>query len=229
MEPHHPILLWTRLRFDVILHVCFLLIVALTFCAATSRAQQASPRRECPSHRNFVSQYLDTVVTGILHEFPFQRGKPLLVDAADSTASDTLFESALIQVLLEQGFLLSSAEESDANGTIRSLLYDIDRFALSLTEPTRRSFLGRIWLQRTLALAFSIEVTDVIEGTTLWSRHVDTTFHDWIPKREVASLADVTVPMFSPAVPSTALERLTIPLLAGTLALSAVTVFLVIQ
>ncbi|HUU46518.1 MAG TPA: hypothetical protein VM118_12375 [Acidobacteriota bacterium] len=227
MEHHRPVLsLFSRPSRSVA--SVAILVLGLTAATERSFADPLPGADRYPSHRAFVLDHLDTIARDVLGEFPFQRGRPLRIRARVANDADSLVEAAFGHAFMDAGFLLMPSGRV-ADTTRWNLYYDPEQYDLSLTDPTRHSFLGRIWVQRRLEIQMQLELWDAGDEDLLWTHRIDTTFQDWIPKRETRQMAEPEIPLFSPAIPSTTLERLGPPFLVGTLAASLTILVLVLR
>lgn len=165
-----------------------------------------------PTHAQLVRGGILSVTAKIFDGFPFVRPKPLWITPADGQAKNFWFEETAARELFERGYVV---QESPGGDTAQSVLwgvrYRFDRFRLSLPQCARRSFLGKIWVQRVFDLSLQLQIWDMESGQLLWSNAADSTWSDWVPKAHLHDLSDSTLPFLSPVPPVTTLEKLAEP------------------
>lgn len=229
MENHRlpPPLL--RLRAEIKSVLPILLITGLVL-AVPVRADDSGSAKTYPTHREFVESSLDTLVVNLLTEFPFQRGKPVFIVSPGPDAARGHFESVLASHLLDRGLMIRSSGTAADGAAVWTLRYRFARLDLLLTDPSRHSILGRIWLRRVFHVAISVDLaTPGEEDSGLWSHAIDTVFVDHIPKARLDHLEDTELPLYSPPAPTTLLERLRRPLTIAAAAGTALAILLVVR
>jgi len=210
-----------------------LLLVLSVLVPGGALAQSADSITTPPTHTDFVRTALEVTAQNAFADFPYRRGKPLWI-MADGNRPDAAgwFEAATTRELYDRGMLV---RQPRAPGSIVGdgswlLRYQFSECRLELTDPTRYSFLGRIWLRRSFTVGLAVSLWDVDNDELLWTNSADSTFRDWIPKRFLPALADTSVAFLSPDAPTTAWERAVRPGLGATAAVGALTaLFLIIR
>ena len=179
---------------------------------------------EFPTHDQFVRYGIDMAVDSLFETFSFSRPKPLWIAPADGQAANHWFEESAARVLFDHGFMVREAPDQDTNGArIWAVRYRFDRLSLSLPHTARHSFLGKIWVNRMLDATILVHVWDMESGELVWSNSSYARLSDWIPKRQLPELSQVSPPLTSPVPPVTAAERLAEPVLV-TAAVGALTI-----
>lgn len=178
----------------------------------SEKAVAADDSTETPqSHRQFVDSCLTELATQLLSRFTPNRSHPIVIVADSSQDSAGTFAAQIGKILSDRGLLIRDASPEDADAGNWSLFYSLGPLDLALTEPQRRTFLGRIWLKRTLHARLQISVRDDVEGS-VWNDSIDSTFSDWVAKRDLKSLSGDG---FSAVAPVTGWERAKTPLIIG--------------
>jgi len=148
----------------------------------------------------------------VVSGFTPHRTSPLLIvpdsigDPARTVASE------LTLALAERGLLIredSAAFSEDGNWSVR---YSLAPIQLTLTEPERREFLGKIWVKRTLHAELDMTVQDIALGDVVWAGAADSSYFDWVPKNALKSLES---PGLKPKVPATGWEKAKLPIIVG--------------
>jgi hypothetical protein len=176
------------------------------------------------THEQFVRLGVDLAVDGLFQAFSFSRPKPVWITPAEGQAPNHWFEEAAARVLFDQGFIVREGMDKDtADARIWAIRYRFDRFSLSLPQSRRHKFMGKIWVQRLMDEAILVHVWDLESDELLWSNTSNQRVSDWIPKRELPELSQISPPLESPVAPVTTAERLTEPVLIGA-AVGALTI-----
>jgi hypothetical protein len=178
-----------------------------------------------PTHRQFVDSCLTSLAGQLLSDFTPNRSQPIVVVA--DTAGDPAGTIArfLTKAISERGLLVRETEpdSSLADAGSWSLYYNTTARELALTEPHRRTFLGRIWVKRSVRAGLRMRVRDDREGTDIWADWKDSVCDDWVAKRDLKSLESEG---FDPVAPLTGWEKAKMPLIIGGTALVVGVLFL---
>lgn len=181
---------------------------AVTASADTLSVSDTIP----PTHRAFVDSSLRDLARRALAGFTPNRSRPLAILPDSSGDTTGVFSRALAGTLSQRGLLIRDNGAAVDSADLWVLHYTVAPRELTLTEPHRRSFLGRIWVKRTLHAGADLRVHDLSDSAEVWSGHVDTTYFDWVAKRDLKHLADAE---YAPRAPSTGWEKVQWPLVAG--------------
>ena len=142
----------------------------------------------------------------------------------EGQAPNHWFEEAAAKVLFDQGFIVREGVDKDStDARLWAIRYRFDRFSLSLPQSKRHKFMGKIWLHRLLDEAILVHVWDLESGELLWSNTSNQRVSDWIPKRELPELSQISPPLLPPVPPVTTTERLAEPVVIGA-AVGALTI-----
>lgn len=197
--------------------------VSVTSSAGTSDSTEAGPP---PRHRHFVDSCLRDLAGCVLSGFTPNRTLPIVVVSDTATDSTGVLEEVLSRLLSDRGLLIRDESPDHADAGNWSLHYALAPVELSLAEPQRRVFLGKIWLKRTLHAGLRVLIHDDVAGEDIWNGSADTTYFDWVPKRDLKMLEEEG---FSPQAPSTGWEKAKTPLIVGAAAVVAGSVFLTLR
>jgi hypothetical protein len=208
-----------------------LLAIAIGVWPAIGTAADLRDPHSDASHSQFVSLHMDSVVALLLDGFTPNRTRPVAAAVLPPTFLDSLLESDVRAALARRGILVrrtgdGDGVDSDDSWAVASRIED-GRFELS--EPTRHSFLGKIWLKRSLHVRAGLRIEDRMDSTAVWERSIDTTYTDWVRKCDLPMLADRAEPNLAPAAPNTAWERAEIPAIAGGVAGALTILFLALR
>ena len=177
-----------------------------------------------PTHEQFVRTGVDIAVESLFQTFSFSRPKPVWITPAEGQAPNHWFEEAAAKVLFDQGFIVREGVDKDStDARLWAIRYRFDRFSLSLPQSKRHKFMGKIWLHRLLDEAILVHVWDLESGELLWSNTSNQRVSDWIPKRELPELSQISPPLLPPVPPVTTTERLAEPVVIGA-AVGALTI-----
>ena len=220
MDSHRQIRRLPLRRLNIGICACIVLVINIPVTGMARRGRAGSSAAY-PSHAQFVRDGLEHAADVLFCEFSFQRGKPLVVAADDSSASNPWFAAAAARQMYEHGMLVRAPAGTDSLGGAGSwiLRYRFGQYHLELSDPQRRSFLGKIWLRRSFHVGLSVGLWDTDAGELLWLNSIDTTWEDWIPKRDLRALADPEDPFLSPPAPVTVWQHNSAPvaaIMAGT-------------
>lgn len=188
--------------------MCWLWAGAVTVSADTLSVADTLP----PTHRAFVDSSLRDLAHRAVAEFTPHRSRPLTIVPDTLGDSAGVFAQALAATLSRRGLLIRDNGAALDSADLWLLRYTVAPRQLALTEPHRRSFLGRIWVKRTLQAGADLRVHDLSDSAEVWSGHVDTSYTDWVAKRDLKHLADAE---YAPRAPSTGWEKAQWPLIAG--------------
>lgn len=176
------------------------------------------------THEQFVRTGIDLAVESLFQTFTFSRPKPVWITPAEGQLPNHWFEEAAAKALFDQGFIVREGVGKDsADARLWAVRYRFDRFSLSLPQAKRHKFLGKIWLHRLLDEAILVHVWDLESGELLWSNTSNQRVSDWIPKRALPELSQISSPLTPPVPPITATERLGEPIVIGA-AVGALTI-----
>jgi hypothetical protein len=176
------------------------------------------------THEQFVRFGVDLAVESLFQAFTFSRPKPVWITPAEGQAPNHWFEEAAAKVLFDQGFIVREGVDKDTTDTrLWAIRYRFDRFSLSLPQSRRHKFMGTIWLHRLLDEAILVHVWDLESGELLWSNTSNQRVSDWIPKRDLPELSQISPPIAPPVPPVTSTERLGEPIVIGA-AVGALTI-----
>lgn len=168
------------------------------------------------TNEQFVRLGVDLAVESLFQAFSFSRPKPVWITPAEGQVPNHWFEEAAAKVLFDQGFIVREGVDKDTtDARIWAIRYRFDRFSLSLPQSRRHKFMGKIWVQRLLDEAILVHVWDLESGELLWSNTSNQRLSDWIPKRKLPELSQVSPPLTPPVAPITSAERLTEPVIIG--------------
>ncbi len=188
-----------------------LVSLAVPFTARASDASD-SARAVPPTHRQFVDSCLADLAGSLLAGFTPNRSQPIVVIPDTSDDSARALALRLAEILSDRGLLIRDPTSREPDAGNWSLHYKISPLELALTEPQRRAFLGRIWVKRTLHAGLQMNVRDESEGVDLWTDSADSTYFDWVAKRELQQLESDE---FSPVAPREVWEKAKVPLIMG--------------
>lgn len=165
-----------------------------------------------PTHREFVDSCRNDLAERLIGNFTPNRTRPIVIvpDLADD--SSRILTSSLSRILSDRGLLVRDSSPDHAEAGNWTLRYDLSPVELTLSEPQRSAFLGKVWLKRSLVAGLSIAVYDDLDGLVVWSDRADSTYHDWVMKSELERLETEGL---APQAPSTMWEKAQLPLLVG--------------
>ncbi len=208
-----------------------LLLIAIgVWPALATAADQTVPHSYAP-HSQFVSLRMDSVVERLLNGFTPNRTRPIAAAPLPSEFLDSLLEADVWAALSRRGILMrrtSKGDDSDSTDTW-AVSSRIDDGRVELSEPMRHSFLGKIWLKRTFHVRAGLRIEDRVDSTSVWEASIDTTYTDWVRKRDLPLLTDRFEPDLAPLAPMTAWERAETPVAAGGIAGALTILFLVLR
>lgn len=208
------------LAFCLLATPCYSADIALNTFADT----QNDSLTAFPTHEQFVRTGVDIAVESLFQTFTFSRPKPVWITPAEGQAPNHWFEEAAAKVLFDQGFIVREGVDKDTtDARLWAIRYRFDRFSLSLPQSRRHKFMGKIWLHRLLDEAILVHVWDMESGELLWSNTSNQRVSDWIPKRELPELSQISPPVLPPVPPVTTTERLAEPVVIGA-AVGALTI-----
>ncbi len=192
----------------VLLLAALLSLTPVATADPTDSARVGAPQ----SHQEFVDSCLRELSRHVVSGFTPHRTSPLLIVPDSIGDPARTIASELTLALSERGLLIredSAASTEDGNWSVR---YSLSPIQLTLTEPERREFLGKIWVKRTLHAELDMTVQDVSLGDVVWAGAADSTYFDWIPKNALKSLES---PDLKPKVPATGWEKAKLPIIIG--------------
>ncbi len=190
----------------------FLLLAVIPVDGGKSFAADSTTSGEFLTHRQFIDSCQTDLAERLLSEFTPHRTRPIVVVPDTAGDADRSLAKFITTMLSARGLLVrDSADDPTASGNW-TLRYTSDDPALKLTEAQQRSFLGKIWVKRTLDVGLRMSVFDDSEGESVWSHGSDQTYHDWIRKSELEKLQE---PGLSPRAPKTGWEKARLPLIVG--------------
>ncbi len=165
-----------------------------------------------PTHREFVDSCRNDLAERLIGNFTPNRTRPIVIvpDLADD--SSRILTSCLSRILSDRGLLVRDSSPDHAEAGNWTLRYDLSPVELTLSEPQRSAFLGKVWLKRSFVAGLSIAVYDDLDGLVVWSDRADSTYQDWVMKSELERLETEGL---APQAPSTAWEKAQLPLLVG--------------
>lgn len=165
-----------------------------------------------PTHREFVDSCRNDLAARLIGNFTPNRTRPIVIvpDLADD--SSRILTSSLSRILSDRGLLVRDSSPDDAEAGNWILRYDLSPVELTLSEPQRSAFLGKVWLRRSFVAGLSIAVYDDLDGLVVWSDRADSTYQDWVMKGELERLETEGL---APRAPSTSWEKAQLPLLVG--------------
>lgn len=192
----------------------FVLLAAFSALPVSGSAAQPDSAAASlpPTHRQFVDSCLGELAANLLSRFTPNRTEPIAIVSDTASESSGNFVSHLTGVLSDRGLLIRNPTPEHPDSGIWSLRYTLAPVELTLTEPQRRAFLGRIWVRRTLYAGLAITIHDEIAGEDIWTDSADSTYSDWVAKRDLAKLEDAAL---SPQAPLTGWEKAKTPLIIG--------------
>jgi hypothetical protein len=164
------------------------------------------------THRAFVDSCYRELTIHVLESFTPNRTSPLVVVPDMTEDSSGTIAAEISSVLSDRGLLIrddTAAYSGQGNWTLR---YDLAPVVLTLSEPQRRKFLGKIWVRRTLKASIAIHVTDDAHVESIWSGTSDSTYFDWVPKSALKTLENHEL---SPQPPTTGWEKAKLPIIVG--------------
>lgn len=206
------------LSFNPIRTILYASVCCLAASSAYAQSGESSADEIVPTHRVFVDSCLRELSGYILSGFTPNRTSPLVIikdTVADPRGS---LASGIAQTLSARGLLIredSAAYSDEGNWNLR---YELSPIEITLTEPQRREFLGKIWVKRSMQAEIDMTVQDNAYGDVVWAGSADSTFTDWIPKGAVKSLES---PELKPKAPATGWEKAKLPMIVGGGALLA--------
>lgn len=198
----------------------FLLASALVTFAAPAGADSLDSASVTThqTHRSFADSCLQELSLHVLSGFTPNRTSPLVIVSDSVGDPEGIAAAAIAHSLSNRGLLIredTAAHSDDGNWR---LLYTVSPIELTLTEPQRREFLGKIWVKRTLHAEIDMTVQDMALGDVLWAGAADSTYSDWVPKNALKSLESSGL---APKVPATGWEKAKLPIIVGGSALLA--------
>lgn len=212
-QTHRRILSLSPIRTILYAAVCCLI-------ASSAQAQSGgiSSNEDIPTHRVFVDSCLRELSGHILSGFTPNRTSPLVIVKDTIRDPNGSLAVGIAQSLSARGLLIredSAAYSDEGNWNLR---YELSPIEMTLSEPQRREFLGKIWVKRSMRAEIDMTVQDNAYGDVVWAGSADSTFTDWIPKGAVKSLES---PGLTPKAPATGWEKAKLPIIVGGGALLA--------
>lgn len=165
-----------------------------------------------PTHREFVDSCRNDLAARLIGNFTPNRTRPIVVVPDLAEDSSRILTNSLSRILSDRGLLVRDSSPDDAEAGNWTLRYDLSPVELTLSEPQRSGFLGKVWLRRSFVAGLSIAVYDDLDGLVVWSDRADSTYHDWVMKGELERLETEGL---APRAPSTSWEKAQLPLLVG--------------
>lgn len=195
-------------------------MAVLVGTASTVRANPAdSAEFTTPlTHRAFVDSCTRELSRHVLSDFTPNRTSPLVIVTDSVGDPKGTIAAGIAKLLSDRGLLIredSAAFTEDGNWSLR---YQMAPIQLTLSEPQRREFLGKIWVKRTLIAEIDMSVQDIAGGDVVWAGAADSSYYDWVPKGELKSLESADL---KPKSPSSGWEKAKVPLVVGGGALLA--------
>lgn len=168
------------------------------------------------THRAFVDSCLLDLGTHVLSGFTPNRTSPLTVVSDSVGDSAGVLAAGLEHAISKRGLLIRDDTAALVARDNWALQYTLSPIILTLTEPQRREFLGKIWVKRTFHAGIKMAVHDRALDEEIWVGTADSTYSDWIPKSALKGLESADL---SPKAPSTAWEKARIPIIVGAVAI----------
>ena len=191
-----------------------LLVVGLLGIApvASANSVESADVRVPQTHRVFVDSCLRELARHLLAGFTPNRTSPLVI--VPDTLGDSVgtVAAGIARDLSARGLLIRDDTTALSDVENWTLYYTLAPVELTLSEPQRRKFLGKIWVKRTFDAGMSISVNDDALGENVWTGAADSTYFDWILK---SALKKLQSPELSPKSPTTGLEKAKLPFIAG--------------
>lgn len=183
-------------------------LLPLTFVLLSSVAAASDGP---PTHRAFVDSCRLDLARNLLDEFTPNRSHPIVIVPDRAADPDSSIAGHLSRLLSDRGLLVRESPHDNDSAVNWTLRYIYTPPELSLTEPHRRTFLGKIWVKRSLDAGLTMSVHDDAQGEEIWQGNADSTYVDWVRKGELKKLESEG---FAPRAPSTGWEKAQWPLVA---------------
>jgi hypothetical protein len=188
------------------------LILLVLSIACGASADDSVNVASTPTHREFVDSCRIDLATHLIGKFTPNRTRPIVIVPDTVNDSSRILAGSLSRILSDRGLLVRDSSPDHAEAGNWMLRYDLTPGELTLTEPQRRAFLGKVWVKRSFDAALSIAVYDDLDGMVVWSDRADSTYHDWIMKSDLKRLESNGL---APRASRSSWEKAQLPLMVG--------------